>query len=108
MTTTTDTIGPFRFSIASVAEAERRLNLKISQIIAEIESDDGMALRTLVALVAAGSPPAGIPAYLADVAVATWADQAHIDAARLIKRHGTAATAAAVGPDFGAFLLSIQ
>jgi hypothetical protein len=105
--TTTDTIGPFRFSIPSVAEAERRLNMKLGQIIAEIQSEDGMGLRTLVALVAAGSPPKG-PATLMDTAASSWMDLAMIDAAKLIKRHGTAATAAAVGPAFGTFLVSIQ
>ncbi len=104
----TTTIPKFSFSLASLAVAEARLNLKISQIIAEIQSEDGMALRTLRTLMAAGMPPLGKHRSLIDVMAEQWVPDSERTADHLILRFGTAACAMAVGPDLGAFLLTLE
>ena len=78
---------PLRYSVQSVSEAERRLGLRLSEIVVQIESEEGMGLRTLAILLAAGLPPSG-PKTLVDMAIAECAT--------------------AIGPPFGAFLSTIK
>lgn len=104
----------FEFTIATIAEAERRLGMKLGDIIAEIQSETGLALRTLRTLMAVGLRPAysdggsGWQCHIVDLDVALWFDQSVRTADRLLLQLGTAACAAAVGPDLGAFLLTLE
>jgi hypothetical protein len=101
------TIPKFVFTIPSIAVAERRLGLKLGDIIEQVQSETGLALRTLRTLMAAGMAPAG-PRWLMDTAAESWVEQAERQADTLILKWGTAACASAVGPDLGAFLLTLE
>lgn len=101
------TIAKFVFTIPSIAAAEKRLGLKLGDIIQEVQSETGLALRTLRTLMAAGMAPQG-PRSLMDLMADHWVEQAERQADKLILRWGTAACASAVGPDLGAFLLTLE
>lgn len=98
---------PLRYSVQSVSEAERRLGLRLSEIVVQIESEEGMGLRTLAILLAAGLPPSG-PKTLVDMAAAEWFEMSLRRAHALIINHGIAECATAIGPPFGAFLSTIK
>lgn len=105
---TTTTIPKFNFTLGSIAAAEARLKMKITDIIAEMTSDTGLALRTLRTLMAAGLSPYAKHRALQDMFAEEWIVDSEHKADRLIMRFGTAACAAAVGPDLGAFLLTLE
>ena len=105
----TDTDLKFRFSVASICAAEAHLKMKLADILADMESDSGIGLRTLRALMAAGMPPTMVSSSrLTDMMASMWFDDSIDKAARLISSRGVAACSAAVGTALGAFLITVQ
>lgn len=91
------------FDVDRVVAVERDIGRKLSEIVREAESDTGMALGTLRALLAAGTAPRwpaqlGIPLAGHDFARANG----------LLQDHGLAACAEAVGKALGAFIRRID
>lgn len=98
------------FSVAAIIWAERELHTKLAVIVEELQSEAGPSLRTLRALLTAGSPSdlerrildmsgAGLPS------LGPLLDQRK--SSRLVEVHGVAACSAAVGKAMGEFLATI-
>lgn len=87
------------FSIAGIVAVEERTGLKLSDIISATESEEGLSLGVLRALVAAGSNPHRHTMLGGRIA---WHDEDRAD--RLLTEHGLAACAAGVGVGLAAFL----
>ena len=90
------------FDIDRVVAVERHLGFKLSDIVKEAESETGLALGTLRALLAAGS----VPTFLARLGIIAPPDFERANL--MIEKHGLAACASAVGKALGAFLVRIN
>lgn len=99
-----------KFSVATVIWMEREMHTKLAVIIDELQSESGPSLRTLRALLTAGSP-SDLQRRMLDMSGAGLPGLApHLDqrnGSRLIEAHGVAACSAAVGKAMGEFLASI-
>ena len=92
----------FRFTVSGLCAAEQALGAKLGAIVAEAASTEGMSLRTLRALVAAGLEPKSS----APIPAAAWFDEAK--AARLIAKHGIEACATAIAVPLAVLLGTVR
>lgn len=88
------------FDINRLVAVEQHLDRKLGDIVREAESETGLALGTLRALLAAGSAPRFMPEILGYEL--TQSDLARANG--MLQDHGVAACAEAVGKALGAFL----
>lgn len=93
-----------KFDIGRIAAAEQHLGSKLGDIINEAQSDTGLSLRALRALLAVGTSRPPLPELVGFTVDAT--DLQRADAA--IREHGIAAVAAAVGNALGRFLSDVN
>ncbi|MGA0564466.1 hypothetical protein ACO2RV_18630 [Ancylobacter sp. VNQ12] len=93
-----------KFDIGRVAAAEQYLDIKLGDLIKEAQSDTGLSLRAVRALVAIGTARPLLP-ELVGFTIGTD-DLQRADAA--IREHGIDAAAAAVGNALGRFLRDVS
>ena len=92
----------FRYGVAGLCAAEAALGARLGAIVAEAASAEGLSLRTLRALVAAGLEPR----TAAPMPVGMWFDEDK--AAKLIGTHGIEACATAIAVPLATFLASVR
>ncbi|TCK27979.1 hypothetical protein EV667_1975 [Ancylobacter aquaticus] len=98
-----------KFSVASIVWAEKALETKLASIVDELQSESGPSLRTMRALLTAGSP-SDMERKMLDMSSALSSIGVYLDqrnGSRLITEYGIAACSAAVGNALGVFLASI-
>lgn len=99
---------PLRYSIGRLFAVERYLGRKVAELLEEMQSETGISIVTLTALVAAGRIDKGHERLLAldQLAGALVGILPH--AVALIEQHGVKTAAAAVGTSLGAYLPTVE
>lgn len=99
---------PLHYSIARLFAVERYLGRKVSDILAEMNSDTGTSITTLSALIAAGRIDKTHEGVLGTDGLELPLRVLLTHATDLIERHGVQTAAAAMATALGAFLPTVE